>query len=354
MDLLSDSVGVIVQFLPVLLVLWLANLAERNRTRGEEHFAPLAAAYVVLLTLYAGAALVGLAALAVALQPARQAQIEEVIGTAVASWSWLGLGCLAPALIGALLLLRPVRRLVARLLPLDPDNPVHTVALSMTMLVFLNLGLSVGIGLGNLSVQVAEVTEETGRPPISLPALWTQAAMLVFIAFVGVGWGTRRSLRATLARLGLVRPTRHQVLVGIGCALALVPAVMVVEAVAQALGFGVSQDVESLTEQLVGPLFESPLGILSIGLAAAIGEESLFRGAAQPRLGLLLTAALFALLHSNYGISLSTGIVFGLGLVLGGLRIRYNTTTTMITHALYNSTLAALAFLAARFLAGQT
>ena len=105
---------------------------------------------------------------------------------------------------------------------------------------------------------------------------------------------------------------------------------------------------------MIGPLFESPLGILSLGLAAAIGEEALFRGAAQPRLGLLLTAALFALLHSNYGISLSTGIVFGLGLLLGWLRIRYNTTTAIITHALYNSTLGALAFLAARFLAEQS
>jgi hypothetical protein len=350
MEFVNDSLGVIIQFLPILLILWLANLAERNRLRGEEHFAPTAAAYVVLLTLYAGAALVGVLALAVALLPAGQAQVEAAIGTPVASWLWLGLGCTVPAAIGALLLLRPVRRLVARLLPLDPDNPVHTVALSMTMLVFLNLSLTVGIGLGNLSLQVAEVTEETGRPPISLPALWTQAMLLVAISLVGVGWGTRRSLRESMARLGLVRPTQHQVLLGSACALALVPAVMLLEGAAQALGFGVSQDVESLTEQLIGPLFASPVGVLSIGLAAAIGEEPLFRGAAQPRLGVILTALLFALLHSNYGISLSTGIVFGLGLVLGWLRLRHNTTTAIITHALYNSTLGALAYLAARLI----
>lgn len=86
------------------------------------------------------------------------------------------------------------------------------------------------------------------------------------------------------------------------------------------LGFAADADVEELTNQLLGPLFNSPWGILTLGAAAALGEETLIRGAAQPGLGLLLTAALFALLHSNYGITLSTAIVFLLGLVLGIVR----------------------------------
>lgn len=117
-----------------------------------------------------------------------------------------------------------------------------------------------------------------------------------------------------------------------------------------AIGLGVDQDVESLMNQLVGPLFESPVGVISIGLAAAIGEEPIFRGAMQPRFGLLLSAVLFALVHSQYGISLATVIVLLLGLVLGWERKRFNTTTSIITHALYNSFLAGIAYFAAQVL----
>ena len=116
---------------------------------------------------------------------------------------------------------------------------------------------------------------------------------------------------------------------------------------------GSDADGGSLTEQLIGPLFQTPLGILSIGLAAGIGEEILFRGAMQPRFRLVLTALFFALLHSNYGITLSTLIVFLLGIVLGVIRSRYNTSTAMITHAAYNSTLALLASFAGQILNNQ-
>jgi len=86
-------------------------------------------------------------------------------------------------------------------------------------------------------------------------------------------------------------------------------------------------------------------GVLTLGLAAALGEESVFRGALQPRFGLILTAILFALMHSNYGITLSTVLVFGVGIVLGLLRLRYNTTTSMLAHAIYNITLGLVTYL---------
>jgi membrane protease YdiL (CAAX protease family) len=43
-------------------------------------------------------------------------------------------------------------------------------------------------------------------------------------------------------------------------------------------------------------------------------------------------------------------IVFILGMVLGWLRIRYNTTTAMIAHAVYNSSLVVFTLLAAQLL----
>ena len=154
-----------------------------------------------------------------------------------------------------------------------------------------------------------------------------------------------------MERLGITPLTSNQLITGIGIGIGMVPIVMLLEFASRELfGFGVDPGVEALTEELIGPLMQSPLGILTIGLSAAIGEETIFRGAAQPRLGLLLTAALFALVHSNYGLSISTIIVFVLGLVLGYIRLRHNTSTAMVIHAVYNTTLGLLAYLAIPFL----
>jgi membrane protease YdiL (CAAX protease family) len=125
----------------------------------------------------------------------------------------------------------------------------------------------------------------------------------------------------------------------------MVPLILLLERLASQVGLGANPDVERLTEQMLGPMLTSLPGVLTLGLAAALGEESIFRGALQPRFGLVLTAILFALLHSNYGITLSTVLVFGVGLVLGVLRLRYNTTTSMFSHAIYNITLGMITYL---------
>ena len=130
----------------------------------------------------------------------------------------------------------------------------------------------------------------------------------------------------------------------------MVPVVMLLEYLGTTVGVGASPDVERLTEQLLGALFASPWGILTMGLSAALGEETLFRGALTPRFGVLLSSLMFALVHSNYGITLSTLVVFLLGLLLALLRNRYNTSTSMVTHAVYNISLGVLALLSASFL----
>ncbi len=155
---------------------------------------------------------------------------------------------------------------------------------------------------------------------------------------------------AAARRLGVVRLSSQDWIVGIRYGLLLVPVVILLEYLASLAGIVADPDVEKLTEQLLGPLFRSPFGILTLGVAAALGEEPLFRGAAQPRFGLALTAVMFALVHSNYGITLSTAIVFLLGLVLGLLRIRRNTTTAMLAHAVYNISLGLLAYFSISFL----
>jgi membrane protease YdiL (CAAX protease family) len=345
-----EVIGVIVQFIPVIVILFVANLAQKLRT-DEQPYMPLAVlAYLMLALIYAALALSAFVAFFAPsfLQSQPDLQFETLVP--VQSWAWLSWGVLIPSLLGLLLLLKPVRRALAGLLAIDAANPLHAVSLSMSMFIPIYLAITLGIGLENLSAQIAARAEETGQPPVTIGFLWVQTALFVFIALIGVGWLTRRSLHAALERLNIVKPSGREAAIAVGWALVMVPAVMVLEAATRALGVGIDADVESLTEQLIGPLFQNPWGIISIGLAAGIGEEALFRGAMQPRFGLIFTALLFALVHSNYGVTLSTLVVFLLGMMLGWLRLRYNTSTAMIAHAVYNSTLAVIA---AQFLNGQ-
>jgi len=107
------------------------------------------------------------------------------------------------------------------------------------------------------------------------------------------------------------------------------------------------ETVEKLTEAMFGPLLKTGLaGALTIGISAGIGEEILFRGAAQPRLGLPLTALLFAAIHTQYSLSPALIQVLVLGVALGLARQRANTTTAIAAHATYNFILAALAIYA--------
>ena len=354
-----EAMGVVATFAPLIMILWLANLGEKLRERGVPHMAPVVVSYLFLIMIYLFFFLVGFVMLLLQLLlPTRPDLVEQLalVGFQVdqiTSWGWMTWGVMGASIGGLVLLLKPVRRLCARFTSLDPDNPVHGAALSMTMLIVINMAFTLGVGIGTLAQKLADQAEEGAAPPVSLAMLWTQAALFVVLALIGVGWLSRRSFGAALARLGIVRPTLREVLIGVGVALALVPLVVLIEALGRAVGVGVGQDIESFSEQLLGPLFASPLGVLSVGVAAAVGEESIFRGALQPKAGLWLTALLFALTHSNYGISTATVVVFILGVVLGLLRQRHNTTTAMITHAVYNSTLAGMAFLAAQYLAQQ-
>jgi membrane protease YdiL (CAAX protease family) len=76
---------------------------------------------------------------------------------------------------------------------------------------------------------------------------------------------------------------------------------------------------------------------LLVGVGAGLGEETLFRGAVQPKLGILATSVLFASMHVQYGPSLLLGYVFLLSIGLGVLRERINTTASFLAHASYNS-----------------
>jgi membrane protease YdiL (CAAX protease family) len=343
--MLNELLNVVLQFAPLVAILLFANWGQRLREREQPYMAPIVVSYVAVALLYAAAFIFGLGFLGIANMPQAPIPID--------SPPWLIFGVLVPSVIGLLLLLKPVRRMVAGFTGLEPDHPVHAVALALTMTPIINQGITLGIGLENVTNLIAQQVEQTGVAPVSLAGLWAQNIMFVIMAFIGVGFLTRRSFGQSLQRLSIVRPSGRDLLLGIGAALVLIPTIPLLLGLLSNFGLGVDQDVESLTELLTGSLFATPLGILSVGLAPGIGEESIFRGAMQPRFGLLLTSILFALVHGQYGISLATLVVLVLGLVLGLVRNRTNTTTAMLTHALYNSGIALLAYLGIQFLNQQ-
>jgi len=98
-------------------------------------------------------------------------------------------------------------------------------------------------------------------------------------------------------------------------------------------------------EQLLGAAI-SPVGAVLIGVTAGLGEEMVVRVALQPRLGILLSNLFFTSLHAfqySFDALLS---VFIVGLVLGVVRARANTTTSSIVHGVYNFVLVMIAALA--------
>lgn len=346
-----DAVLTVVLFLPILMVLWLANLSHRKRIEGDlrsERTLKILS-YGLLFLLYGGLLLFGLMFLGIGLVVALAPQAFDTadlsaLGFQAERLPWIGAALLVLSLIGLLLLTRPARRVFARFTSIDPSHPVHAVALSMTALVLINLAFTVAVGIDNLA-DMLQTSAQAGAQSNPVPGLWVQNITFVLMGLVGVGLLARRNFGAALTRLGIVVPSPAQVLLGVVVGLIMVPLVILAESLASQLGLGASEGVERLTEQLIGPLTMSIPGILTLGLAAALGEETVFRGALQPRFGLLFSTLLFALLHSQYGLSFSTVAVFAVGLVLGILRQRANTTTAMVTHAVYNMSLGLISFL---------
>jgi len=347
-----DVIITLLVLLPLLLILWLANFADRKRAEGEADSARLLGLVSQggLVALYAVLILLGV--LLGAVGWLAQSPFGTELGNTYRSLGFdptvlprMGLGLWLSSLVGIVLLLRPLRRLFGRQVrAFDPSSTVQAVALSYSALILLNLLVTLGLGLHNLT-QLMESNTAEGVAYNPMAGIWAQDIIFAVMALVGVGWLSRRNLSSALRRVGVVLPSWRQAITGVGTGLLMVPVILLLEYLASLLGISANSDVEKLTNQMLGPLLTSVPGVLTLGLAAALGEESVFRGALQPRFGLFLTALLFALLHSNYGLSLSTLLVFVVGLILGLLRRRFNTSTSMLAHAVYNISLGVIAYL---------
>jgi uncharacterized protein len=245
----------------------------------------------------------------------------------------ISLGTLSPLLLAVallafggaltLLLIPPLGARILRAMGLDPSSPVHRVVAVAFVLTVIDA--------------VALFTELAESAPAQMPFYPSDPLVSLMtdmsLALAGVGFGLTRDLRATLGRLDVRLITRRQ----------LVLAVLV------ALGFqlviGVMEHLESVLLPSVHAL-EDRFGYDFIGLppwagavltsiTAGAGEEVLFRGALQPRLGVVLTAVLFGALHVQYQVPGMVMIVL-MGIALGVLKNRTSTTFTAVVHVLYD------------------
>lgn len=281
-------------------------------------WAPHAAAALAGLT--AGATfLFGAVDLAAA---ARQAQAGEV-HNAVS----VNVGIMVTAFLAAAAGARPVRDRLARVIPIDAQSPVHALALALAVIL-------VGTQVSSLIFTDVLATAASGSP-LTLADLLAQEIPFAVVAAAGVGLFMRRDLGAAAVRLGLVVPEWWQVALALAAAGAFFAFGQAVDVLGQWLTPQTAQRVSSTSQHLFGNL-AGGLGIAALALGPGFCEETLFRGALQPRLGLVATAVLFASVHSEYGLSLDLAAIFVLALGLGLIRKTCNTTTSSLCHVTYN------------------
>jgi len=279
-------------------------------------------------------------------------QLLQLLGTHAGQLALIGLGLFLAPLIGALGFVPGVRRALSRRLPLDPNSFVHTIALvTVVTMILISVVPLVVLAAPPALTAVSNATGAgksltSGDNGSTLRSQFYTLVWTLPCAIFAVGYGIRRNGRDALTRLGLVRPSGRQVLAGLGLAVAAVFA-------AQGLDWAITQvwaatgwprtDGEAVNKLLAFAF--SWQGAIILGVTAGVGEEVAVRGVLQPRLGILLSNVFFTSLHAlqyNWDALLS---VFLLGLVLGVIRQRSNTTTSAIVHGTYDALLVLLALL---------
>lgn len=289
------------------------------------------------LTLFVANIPILLAGIMLAIIPESDLQtLQAEAGLTLKNPFYAGVVLQLTAVWGILVTLRRTRHGLAQTLNIDPDSPVHVLALLFCGYIVGNVGMI--LAQGGLE-QIAETATA-----VSITEVLLQPLLFAMAALVGVGLPVRRSLTAVADRLGLTRLNSADLLIGLRWIMVLVALQWVVGAgwalldptAAEALG-----GVNDLLLANVDTVWEW----LLLALAAGIGEELLFRGALQPVLGLPLTAVVFAIGHVQYGLTPITLLVFVLGIILGRIRQRHSTSLAIFVHAGYNFTLGLIALL---------
>jgi membrane protease YdiL (CAAX protease family) len=299
----------------------LANFGERNVTARMAAFVLGAAISGIALLVGLVAGLTHLSQYALGVETADKFRAAEVVAIPLTIVGALGL----------VYLWSPVQRAIARVIPVRPGSPV--------------IYLTVVFGLILVAFQIGSQVQ-SGTPPLTLGDLLAQDVPLFLLAFIGVGIFVRRSPREAVERLGLIPPRQKRwwliAMLGI---LAFLAIAYGIERLGDRLSPTSQQQVTNATN-LIFSRFNNPIGVILLGLLPGVVEETLFRGALVPRLGVVFSAVLFAALHTQYALTFATLQVFVLGIGLGWLRVRSGSTLPcMVTHAGYNIAVGLIGYL---------
>lgn len=233
----------------------------------------------------------------------------------------IGLGLSLP-------LLKPFRQLMSKLLPMDPDSPQDWSALAIV------LGL-LGFLIPTAFVDSDPVIVSTDGATALTTGLLQQLLAFVAIAYVAVGYRNYRTGPEATERLGIHKPTSTQITMGLVGVLAAFVAANIGGLLTQWLQPDVVDAIENSMDALTSGV-TTPFVAVVLALSSGIGEEVLFRGAIQPRLGIVLTALLFTFLHAQYGFTWILLGLFLIGMIFGWLAKNYGTMAAIIAHVVYN------------------
>ena len=302
----------LVELMPVPFIVT-ANVAV-GKPWGSGATAMLGGFFVSLLALSGFADMLGLPLLSPALSPQSRFGLDA--------------GLVVTAAAAAGFLIRPIRKDVSTIISIDPDNPVHTMALILATAL---LGVNV-----SLLVFTDVLAAASAQPPLTVLDLFEEQLPAFIAGVVGVGIFIRRDAAPGASRLGVVRPAWWHIVLALACTGVFVGIAQALGTLGEMLTPTVANHVETTTDHLFGQLVSNPAGVVAIALIPAVCEEVLFRGAIQPRLGVIVTAMLFTSIHTQYALSFDTLAIFVFALGLGLLRKYTNTTASFISHSTYN------------------
>jgi membrane protease YdiL (CAAX protease family) len=260
------------------------------------------------------------AALAYSLAHGDLGRVARIVGVATALLG--AVGTLASGVPG------PRDALVRRFF--RGGEPTHALRLAAQLVL---AGLLLAVPGWFAFAAVRETLAESGGPLLGKPQLISGLLGYILLALGGVGCGVKRSLAESRDRLGIA-PLRPRDLAVIVLGIAFLA---VLNGGAEALQrhyLPALWKLDSAISKLIARDL-TPAHIVLLGLSAGIGEEIVLRGALQPRLGITLTALVFAALHVQYS-WFGMALVFALGLALGHIRRRTSTGVAMTVHGLYD------------------
>jgi uncharacterized protein len=241
----------------------------------------------------------------------------------------VSLACFLPA----------IRRNAARFLDIDPHSFVHAAALATSVAITLMCLIPL---LAVNGPPLLPLLERSG--PATFPDPDEQLRITLYsliwavpASFLAVGCPIRRTFSEARERLALKWPSLLQIVFAVvmvgGLLLGMSQLNAGIEQLWKAQGWRATD--ERAIELLFG-FAAGPVGALILGVVAGLGEELVFRGVLQPRLGILLPALMFTSVHAlQYDFDALVQVLL-IGLVLGLIRKRTNTTTCVLIHSGYD------------------